>query len=119
MDESHLLASARYVELNPVRARLSAAAGDWPWSSARAHLDGRDDGLVQVKPLLDLVPDWREFLSAGLSDDEREAIRAAERTGRPLGSTRFIARLEKRLHRPLARQKPGPKPQADQAPRLI
>ena len=51
MDESHLLAAARYVELNPVRARLAAAARDWPWSSARAHLAGRDDGVVQVKPL--------------------------------------------------------------------
>jgi putative transposase len=110
MDERHLLACARYVELNPVRAGLATAAGDWPWSSGPAHLSGRDDGLVQVKPLLELVPDWRNFLAAGLGADEREAIRAAERTGRPLGAPPFIARLEKRLHRPLARRKPGPKP---------
>jgi putative transposase len=38
------------------------------------------------------------------------ASRACERTGRPLGSPKFIARLEKRLHRSLRRQKPGPKP---------
>lgn len=119
MEENYLLAAARYVELNPVRARLTGAAADWPWSSARAHLDRRDDGLVQVKPLLDLVPDWREFLDAGLTEDEREAIRAAERTGRPLGSARFVARLEKRLHRPLARQKPGPKPKTEETPKLI
>jgi putative transposase len=110
MDERHLLACARYVELNPVRAGLATAAGDWPWSSGPAHLSGRDDGLVQVKPLLELVPDWRNFLAAGLGEDEREAIRAAERTGRPLGAPPFIARLEKRLHRPLVRRKPGPKP---------
>jgi len=114
MDERHLLAGARYVELNPVRAGLARAAGDWPWSSAQAHLSGRDDGLVQVKPLLELVPDWRDFLGGGLDDDEREAIRAGERTGRPLGSARFVARLEKRLHRPLARRKPGPKPKTDE-----
>jgi len=116
MDESHLLAAARYVELNPVRAKLAAAARDWPWSSARAHLDGRDDGLVMVRPLLDLVADWREFLRGGLSEDEHEAIRAGERTGRPLGSAKFVARLEKRLKRPLARQKPGPKPEKRAAP---
>ena len=116
MDESHLLAAARYVELNPVRATLAAAARDWPWSSARAHLDGRDDGLVMVRPLLDLVADWREFLRGGLSEDEHEAIHAGERTGRPLGSAKFVARLEKRLKRPLARQKPGPKPEKRAAP---
>ncbi len=48
MDEDHLMAAARYVALNPVRARLVARADDWRWSSARAHLQGRDDGLVTV-----------------------------------------------------------------------
>ncbi len=57
MDEAHLLACARYVELNPVRAKLVGAAEDWPWSSARAHLAGRDDGLVAAAPLLDMAPD--------------------------------------------------------------
>src|SRR5437762_754215 len=56
MDEEHLIAAARYVSLNPVRARLVKRAEDWPWSSVRAHLAARDDGLVKVKPLLDRVP---------------------------------------------------------------
>jgi len=112
MDEAHLLACARYVELNPVRARLARRARDWRWSSARAHLAGADDELVRVRPLLALAPDWPDFLAEGLSEADHEAIRAGERTGRPLGSARFIARLEKRLDRPLARRKPGPKPKA-------
>jgi putative transposase len=53
LDEPHLVAAARYVALNPVRARLVRRAQDWPWSSARAHLKGRDDGLVMVTPLLE------------------------------------------------------------------
>ncbi len=57
MDESYPLAAAYYAELNPVRARLVERAGDWRWSSARAHLDGRDDALVRVAPLLAPVPD--------------------------------------------------------------
>lgn len=43
MDETHLIAAVRYVSLNPVRARLVARAEHWAWSSARAHLAGRDD----------------------------------------------------------------------------
>src|SRR5882672_11052106 len=53
MDEAYLLAAARYVELNPVRAKLARRARDWRWSSARAHLDGLDDDLVRVHPLLE------------------------------------------------------------------
>jgi len=110
MDEAHLMAAARYVELNPMRARLAAKAQDWPWSSARAHLEGHDDGLVTVAPLLERETDWRAFLDRGLEEDEHQALRAGERTGRPLGSDAFVASLERDLGRPVARRKPGPKP---------
>ena len=40
MDEEHLMAAARYVALNPVRARLVERAEDWRWSSVGAHLAG-------------------------------------------------------------------------------
>ena len=38
MDERYLLACARYVETNPVRANLATQPAEWRWSSARAHL---------------------------------------------------------------------------------
>ena len=110
LDNKWLLAAARYVELNPVRAGLARRARDWRWSSARAHLAGRDDALVRVGPLLERAGDWAAFLGEGLKDEEREAIRKGERTGRPLGAASFVKRLEKKLGRTLARQKPGPKP---------
>ncbi len=53
MDEDHLMAAARYVALNPVRAKLVAKPTDWRWSSVGAHLAGRDDGLVEVAPLIE------------------------------------------------------------------
>ena len=56
MDEDHLLTAARYVELNPVRAGLVQAPGRYRWSSAAAHLRGRDDALVQVAPRLQMAP---------------------------------------------------------------
>lgn len=110
MDEAYLLASARYIELNPVRARLAADPRAWRWSSAAAHLAGRDDALVEAAPLLTLVGDWAEFLAGGLDPALLAAIQAGERTGRPLGSAAFIGELEDQLGRKLARQKPGPKP---------
>ncbi len=110
VDEGWLLACARYVELAPVRAGLVGRARDWRWSSARAHLADRDDEIVDVAPLLERAADWKAHLAQGLDKPHREEIERHERTGRPLGSAAFITRLEKRLGRTLARQKPGPKP---------
>ena len=102
MDERHLTACARYVELNPVRAGLVGRAEDWPWSSTRAHLAGRSDGLVAPEPLLERWPDWRAMLDSGLAEDERTAIRLRERSGHPLGDESFIASLAAATDRPLA-----------------
>ncbi len=110
MDERHLVACARYVELNPVRARLVARPGDWPWSSARAHLAGKDDRLVGMAPLLGRVGDWRAFLAAGVDDDTLAALRRHGRSGRPLGGKSYVDELEARLGRRLRPGKPGPKP---------
>jgi putative transposase len=110
MDERYLLAAARYVELNPVRARLAQRPDAYAWSSARAHLAGRDDRLVKVAPLLQVVDDWRDFLSEGLAGEDAEALRRCERTGRPLGSASFLVWLEGLLGRALRPKKRGPKP---------
>jgi putative transposase len=110
LDERYLMAAARYVEMNPVRAGLVQRPEDWRWSSAAAHLAGRDDALVTVAPLLGMVPDWRRFLAQELPGEELEALRLHERTGRPLGEESFVARLESTLDRVLHRQKPGRKP---------
>lgn len=107
MDEPYLLAAARYVELNPVRAGLVASADEWPWSSARAHLSGRDDCLVNVAPQLAMVADWRALLSSGLGEEELREFGEHSRTGRPLGRKAFVERLEHVVGRLLRPQKAG------------
>jgi len=107
MDEQYLLTATRYIELNPVKAGLSSIPEEYPWSSARAHIKGRNDDLVKVRPLLRMVDDWRQFLSGDVSDEEYELLQRHERTGRPLGSTSFIDRLENKLSRSLTPQKGG------------
>ncbi len=107
MDEPYLLAAARYVELNPVRAKLASEAEEWPWSSARAHLSGRDDPLTNVSPLLAIVADWRGFLDSALREEELRDLRAHTRTGRPLGNPTFLEKLEATVGRVLRPQKGG------------
>ncbi len=80
---------------------------------ARLHMQVRDDRLVKVVPLLERVGDWREVLSAGVEAEALDRFRRHERTGRPLGSDGFLARLERMLRRILRPQKPGLKPEAN------
>jgi len=114
IDERYLLACVRYIENNPVGAKLARSAGQWPWSSESAHIRGRDDALVKVSPLRSIIHgDWRKFLSSALSTEGIEDLRRHERTGRPLGGTSFVEQLEGKLRRKLAPQKPGRKPKRE------
>ena len=110
LDEAHFVAAARYVALNPVRARLVKQAQDWAWSSARAHLAGGDDTLVRVAPLLDRVGRFSELIDADTDCAAFTALRSAESSGRPLGSGDFVTRLERLSGRRLRKAKPGRKP---------
>ena len=111
IDERYLLATARYIEMNPVAANLVQRPENYPWSSAQAHLKREDDQLVKVAPLLQLIPDWSGFLALS-SGEEIDMIHRHERTGRPLGKNGFVENLEKLLGRRLRPQKPGPKKKA-------
>ncbi len=111
MDEDYLLATVRYMENNPVTARLCEKATQWRWSSARAHIMKQDDTLVTVKPMLERVNDWASYLSDSRSNRENQAlIQQHTRTGRSLGSKEFISKIELLTGKVLSRRKPGPTP---------
>jgi len=108
MDKPYLLACARYIENNPVRAKLVCKPENWVWSSAGAHIKGENDRLVKVEPLLKMIENnWSDFLSPALTKENAELLRRHERTGRPLGNEAFVERLEIKLGRNLRPQKPG------------
>jgi putative transposase len=109
MDESHLLATVRYVELNPVKARLVERPQDWPWSSARARLAQVSDSLTDQAALLHWIRDWPTFWATD-DDKHTDSIRRHSRTGRPMGASTFIEAAERRLGRTLRPEKRGPKP---------
>lgn len=110
MDEAYLLASVRYVERNPVAGQLCRHPAEWPWSSAAAHIASKDDSLVSVKPMLDRIDNWEAYLSVVQETQiTHQHIQQHTRTGRPLGSSEFIDKLELLTGKELARKKPGRK----------
>ena len=101
MDDDHLWAAIRYVERNPIRAGIVARAEDYPWSSAAAHCERRQDPILS--PLPELCPPQTSDWSSWLADPEDESllarIRLHTRTGRPIGRDQFVEDLEFRLGR--------------------
>ena len=97
--DRYLLTVVRYVECNPVRAKLVRRAEDYLWSSARHHSTGQPDRLVTHSPIHDMVPDWAQFVRA--EEDSLELIRRHVRTGRPWGTPEWIGALEHQLGRRL------------------
>jgi len=71
--DAYLLEVCRYVELNPVRANMVSTAGEWDWSSYRAHV-----GLADA-------PDWLDtaglhgYLLGSAARTSADHQRAAER----------------------------------------
>jgi putative transposase len=109
LDENHLWAAVRYVEMNPVRARMTLRAEEYPWSSAAPHCGLRDDNLLSANfPPPGVVADWAVWLRDGHDDNAAaDAIRKQTRMGRPCGSPRFLEQLEILLGRALQSGKPG------------
>jgi putative transposase len=106
--ESYLWAAARYIERNPVRAKLEEKAEDYPWSSARAHVLGTKDKVLSDNGWLQIGE--REVYGEFLKHEEAEleaSLRTATSTGRPFGRETFITIIEKILQRKILRGRGG------------
>jgi len=101
LERDHVWTAARYIEVNPVHAGMVDDAERWPWSSAQAHIAGRDtSGLLELEPWAAEYDNarWLDVLRTGVDDDAwRQRLASATLTGRPLGSEAFVEELEQRL----------------------
>ncbi|MBI5765209.1 MAG: transposase [Planctomycetes bacterium] len=92
----HLLTVLRYVERNPLRARLVGRAEDWQWSSlhdiaARRRPEWLVDGPV------DRPRGWTERVNQAETAAELSAVRRSVVRGTPFGMKAWIRRAATRL----------------------
>ena len=105
-DDEHLLTVLRYIEANPWRAELVEHAGDYRWSSFRAHGLGESDALLdRVEGYEALAVQraarlrrWSAYVHKTPDDAELAAIRRSSTTGLPLGERDWVEGLCERLH---------------------
>lgn len=105
LDEAYLWAAVRYVERNPVRARIVRKAENYRWSSAGAHCGVRPDTVLTQKPFwrkrFEAIGDWSAWLTEGDEPVKLEVLRRNADKGLPCGSEKFIQKLEKLTGRAL------------------
>jgi putative transposase len=107
-EEKYLWAVARYIEQNPVRAGMVKRAEDYPYSSARAHVNGGYDAVLGEDLFeRDRRKDYVVMLRSDMPGKESEPLRYATKTGRPFGSEEFVAEMEKKLERRLLQRQRG------------
>ena len=114
-EENYILACYRYIELNPVRAKMVLEPADYPWSSFRSNALGEPSDLLTPHPAFlgfsSLATEWHSaylkyFGSQPASEIENE-IRAATNGNFALGSSRFQAEIEATLGRRVSRGRSG------------
>ena len=101
-EDRYLWAVSRYIEKNPVRAKVVRRSEEYPYSSAKAHLLGKSDPLLGEKLFMEgELSDYKAFMK-GLEDSMlQEEIRRKARLGRPLGDGGFSESLLQKLGRNL------------------
>ncbi len=107
--EQYLWAAARYIEQNPKRAKIVKKEEEYPYSSAKAHIEGKRDDILGEELFNDIHQrkDYIAFIRESITEEEMQRLRYTTRTGRPFGSEGFIKKMEKRLDKRFILQKPG------------
>jgi putative transposase len=102
LDEKSVFEEVRYIENNPVRAGLVERAEDYPWSSARHHVFGVSDPVMNDACFLQSeVKDWRTYLAERGDEPVLRRTWQNLKTGRPSGEESFVRGLEEIVGRRL------------------
>ena len=117
--DRYLLACMAYIDLNPVRAGLVAQAADYPWTSHGHYIGRQMDKLVTPHPLVWALGNtpfareaaYAELVQAGVNPVHQSALTQATLSGWALGEPDFVADLQKRTQRRVAKGQVG-RPQA-------
>ena len=100
LDDEHLKKAARYVERNPVRAKIVKKAEEWRWSSASTNMD-EGVGELRITGMRGYFEingkDWKDYLKEKDEVGFVDEIRKATNMSRAMGRESFIEKIEKML----------------------
>lgn len=97
-NDNHLLTVLKYVERNPVRAKLARTCEAWRWGSAHRRIQGtpRERKLLASLPV-DLPRNYRSWINSPEKIEELKEVRVSASKGRPFGTMGFVERVVERF----------------------
>jgi len=113
--DSYLLRCYRYIELNPVRAGITAEPGGYRWSSYHCNGLGKSDPLITPHPRYQALgwsqaercAAYRAIVAQGCERMEADQIRTMTSRQRAFGGTQFQHELEAAHRRPMGAVRRG------------
>ena len=101
----------KYVERNPLRAKLVKNAEDWKWSSLwrREQRDDKQKKLLDEWPI-DLPKDYIDLVNTQENEKEKkelESLRYSVNKGKPYGSNDWTNRMINRFNLRSTLRNPG------------
>ena len=105
-DDDHLLCVLRYIEANPLRAKMVATAGEYRWSSFAAHGQGVANDLLDPVPAYEALSAypavrrrrWSAYVHQTPPEAEVQSICRSNETGLPYGESSWMKRLARQLN---------------------
>jgi len=96
-DDEYLHNAVRYVEQNPVRARMVELAQRYTSAPFHCGLTRHDLILDTDCPLVGVIPDWKSWLACEVSEADQTMIKDRLSRGLPYASESARKRLEKAI----------------------
>ncbi len=105
-EDDYFLTLCRYVEANPVRAKLVEYADHWPWSGM-CRRAARNNDLPLCSWPIKRPRNWTILVNGGLSSEEMKTVRKSVSRGCPLGPDRWVESTAARLGLAFTLRSPG------------
>ncbi len=94
----HYLTVLRYVESNPMRAKLVDRSRDWPWSSLAIRQGAEKEGLTLHAGPVKLPLNWLKLVDILPNETDLMKLENCIRRGSPYGSDTWVTQMANRLN---------------------
>lgn len=97
--DNYLRSVCRYIESNPIRAKIISKTMQYKWSSANVNT-GMQEGDSFVTPIWETEKEkeeYKQFLNEDIEKDEAMLIRQKTYNGKPIAKENFLKEIKKVL----------------------
>jgi len=109
--DAYLLQCSRYVELNPVKAKIVRNAEDYIWSSYRTKIGLASSEIIDLDTcylaMKSPQQNYRKFVEAGISQAEQSFITERIQRNSLTGDKSFVNEVERRIGIRVENRGPG------------